>query len=96
MPPAKHSGHVGLPPPREIDPHGQAALLLVDSLIHALVDDGRLASEQAVNVVRDAAVVHAEGRSEGADAQRRRRDSLATLCQIASSLEADAKKPVTI
>ncbi|WP_174278434.1 hypothetical protein [Sphingomonas bacterium] len=96
MPPAKHPGHADLRKPRESDPYGQAALLLIDSLIHALVDDGSLANEQAVEVVRDAAVVHAEGKAEGADAQRRRKDSLATLCRIASSLEADAKKPVSL
>jgi hypothetical protein len=46
------------------DPHGQAALLLVESLMHVLVEAGVLTIRQAV----DAAVTAAEVKDDIADA----------------------------
>jgi hypothetical protein len=46
--------------------HGQAALLLIESLMHALVAKGSLTREEFVDVVEGAAEVEIELRSGGA------------------------------
>lgn len=74
------------------DPHGRAALVLVDSLIHALVEEGTLTGEQAIEVVHDAATVQAETDYREQDAERLH-DSLAMLEQIAASLQTVSIKP---
>ena len=68
------------------DPHGRAALALMESLIHALVDVGTLTDEQAVGIVQDAATVHAESDYSERDAERLH-DSLVMLDRIVASLQ---------
>lgn len=42
------------------DPHGQAALLLVESLIHVMVENGLLTREEALDAVRTSTEVKTE------------------------------------
>lgn len=79
--------------PREPDPHGQAALLLMDSLIHALIDADCLSTAQAVELVHDAATVHAETEIADAELSRRHDDSLGLLHRLAAGLRIDLEKP---
>ena len=74
------------------DPHGRAALVLIDSLIHALVDGGILTDEQAVDVVQDAATVQAESACSEQNSERLR-DSRIMLDRIAAGLRTVRIKP---
>ncbi|WP_174292935.1 hypothetical protein [Sphingomonas bacterium] len=74
------------------DPHGRAALVLMESLIHALVEDGTLTGEQAIDIVQDAATVHAESDYSERDAERLH-DSLVMLDRIVASLQTVSIKP---
>ncbi|WP_174298499.1 hypothetical protein [Sphingomonas bacterium] len=74
------------------DPHGRAALVLMDSLIHALVDGGTLTDEQAVDIVVDAATVQAETEYKEQDAERLH-DSLMMLDRIVAGLRTVSLKP---
>lgn len=47
-----------------VDPHGRAALLLAESMVHALVDRGVLSNDEAIEVVAIACEV-AEEQAEG-------------------------------
>ena len=46
--------------PESVDPHGRAALLLVESLIHLLVDKGHLTRSDAIDVIETASDVEIE------------------------------------
>jgi hypothetical protein len=76
----------------EPDAHGQAALLLTESLIHALVGNATLTTAEAVEVVTIAAEVKVEVASLAGESQGRMRESLALLSKIAESFEADRSK----
>jgi hypothetical protein len=49
-----------LPAVREPDAHGQAALLLTESLIHTLVENSAITNVQAIELIRIAAEVKVE------------------------------------
>ena len=76
----------------EPDAHGQAALLLTESLIHALVDNATLTTAEAVEVVTIAAEVNVEIASLAGESQGRMRESLGLLSKIAESVKADGTK----
>jgi hypothetical protein len=76
----------------EPDAHGQAALLLTESLIHALVDNATLTAAEAVDVVTIAAKVKLEVAREAGESQGRMRESLALLSKIMNSFAADSPK----
>lgn len=75
------------PGPHGSDPQGQAALLLVESLIHALIDAGQLSVKEAVGVAQialDAQIALADvGRAPPAASER--------LEAILRSLEIDLR-----
>lgn len=75
--------------PQVQDAHGQAALLLVESLIHGLREQSVLSASQAVAIVERAVEVQAElaASANGAAAPMWRSHSL--LSSIARSLRAD-------
>jgi hypothetical protein len=75
--------------PHRTDPHGQAALLLVESLIHGLCENDTLSVGQAVAIAERAAEVQLDcaQAADGPGAPLWR--SHALLSQIASSLRAD-------
>jgi hypothetical protein len=76
-------------PPRP-DPHGQAAILLVESLIHALVARAALSIDDAVDVVSVAVDATIEIAAERGDADDRHDPAAALLVAILASLRIDA------
>ncbi|MBA2935231.1 hypothetical protein HZF05_14175 [Sphingomonas sp. CGMCC 1.13654] len=71
------------------DPHGQAALLLVESLLHGLIEKRTLTIEEAVVIVDIAADVKAEIAADIGDAPHALQKSLSLLKSIAASLRHD-------
>lgn len=75
------------PPPREPDAHGQAALLLAESTLHALLEAKLLSRADVVEAVRTAAAVKIElADAEGESAATMQR-SLFLLERIEQSFE---------
>jgi hypothetical protein len=79
----------GLPAVREPDAHGQAALLLTESLIHTLVENSAITNVQAIEVIRIAAEVKVEVATAAHESKGRMQESLALLSKMASSFESD-------
>ncbi len=77
------------PPVAEPDAHGQAALLLTESLLHMLVESRGLTNAQAVDVVHTAAVVKVEVAEAAGESKSRMRESLALLSRMEDSFQAD-------
>lgn len=71
------------------DPHGQAALLLVESLLHALIEKSVLTAGEAVIIVQGAAEVKAEIASDVGDKPAETEKALSLLGAIAASLHRD-------
>jgi hypothetical protein len=78
-------------PPAIVEPdaHGQAALLLTESLIHALVENSTLTNVEAVALIRIAAEVKVEVATAAHESDGRMQESLALLSKMASSFETD-------
>lgn len=83
-------GYPAAPRSPEPDAHGQAAMLLVESLIHGLVDRQVLSVADAVEIVEAAADVKAEIASDMGDSPETMRRSLTMLAAISESLRLDA------
>lgn len=77
-------------PRAEPDAHGQAALLLAESILHALVETKALSLDQALDVVGTAAAVKVEVADEIGESEGRMKQSLALLDGIERSLMAEA------
>jgi hypothetical protein len=73
----------------EPDAHGQAALLLTESLIHALVENAALSNADAVGVIRTAAEVKVEVAEAADESKARMNQSLALLYRMAESFQVD-------
>jgi hypothetical protein len=73
----------------EPDAHGQAALLLTESLIHTLVENSTLTNVEAVELIRIAAEVKVEVATAAHESDGRMQESLALLSKMASSFETD-------
>jgi len=73
----------------EPDAHGQAALLLTESLLHMLVENRGLTNAQAVDVVHTAAVVKVEVAEAAGESRTRMLESLDLLKRMESSFQAD-------
>ncbi len=88
-----HSGKTtnGRPdsPPVEPDAHGQAALLLTESLLHALVETSTLSLADALAVVQTAAEVKIDVAAQIGESTGRMQASLNLLAGIATSLRVD-------
>jgi hypothetical protein len=78
-------------PPSKIEPdaHGQAALLLTESLIHMLVDHRILSLDQAVEVIQIATEVKTEVAAAAGESRTRINESLALLANMSNSFESD-------
>jgi hypothetical protein len=72
----------------EPDAHGQAALLLTESLIHMLVENRGLTNAQAVDVVHTAGVVKVEVAEAAGESKARMLESLALLTRMEVSFQA--------
>lgn len=77
-------------PLREPDAHGQAAMLLVESLLHALIARAVINVEEAIEIVDTAAEVKAEVAADLGDSPQTMRHSLALLEAISRSLKGEA------
>lgn len=72
------------------DAHGQAALLLVESLIHALIARSVIRHEDAIDVITVAVDVKVEIATDLGDSDDRMDKSLTLLLAIRDSLAGDA------
>ena len=88
--PDSPNGRTRLAAKSEPDAHGQAALMLAESTLHALVETSTLTLAEAVAVVRTAAEVKRDVATQAGESEKRMLESLALLSRIQSSLEADA------
>jgi hypothetical protein len=77
------------PPLAEPDAHGQAALLLAESLIHMLVDSQTLSLDQAIEVIEVAAEVKVEVAEAAGESTSRMNESLALLAKMSKSFGCD-------
>ena len=92
MPDVTNDNHLETDAPRrEPDAHGQAALLLVESLIHDLVARAVISVDEAIEIVEVAAEVKAEVAADLGDSPATMRHSLALLEAIGRSLRGDAR-----
>jgi hypothetical protein len=73
----------------EPDAHGQAALLLTESLIHTLVENSAITNVQAIDLIRIAAEVKVEVATAAHESKGRMQESLTLLSKMASSFESD-------
>ncbi len=67
---------------------GQAALLLVESLIHSLIDNGALTKEQAIEAIESASDLKEESASEHKEPNHILRRSLGLLQATRDSIDA--------
>jgi hypothetical protein len=67
---------------------GQAALLLVESVIHSLLDNGGLTKAQALEAIRTAEEVKHESLSDAKEPEATARKSLRLLGDMRRSIEA--------
>ncbi len=79
------------PSPRRSEPdaHGQAALLLAESMLHQLVERRVLTTAQALSTVRTACIVKAEVAAETHESVGRVQQSLDLLAGLERSLASD-------
>lgn len=89
--PDKGDGVRRMPPAAEPDAHGQAALLLAESILHTLLARGVLTLEETIAVVRTAAEVKADIAAEAGESAERMQASLDLLERIASSFATDGR-----
>lgn len=77
----------------ETDAHGQAALLLVESLLHGLLGRGLLTVEDTIDITTDAADVKEEIILQGTESDETAQHSLQLIARIAATLKIDRKLP---
>lgn len=70
------------------DAQGQAALLLIESLIHSLLDNGALTKPQALEAIESAMQVKEESAAEEKEPSGTLRKSLSLLVNMQLSIEA--------
>jgi hypothetical protein len=70
-----------------LDPHGHAALLLVESLIHGLCENATISAEAAVEIAERAVNVQSDHAEVAGDAGASHRQSHALLSGVAASLK---------
>jgi len=73
------------------DPHGQAALFLIESLLHGLIEKSALTTWEALAIVERAAEVKAENAPDLGDSPEALTKSLALIDAIAASLHHDIR-----
>ena len=83
--------HSAMPSPRrhEPDAHGQAGLLLAESILHTLLDAKVLTLDQAVDAVQTASEVKVEVAEEMGESRANMRQSISLLAAIGRSLAMD-------
>jgi hypothetical protein len=84
-------GQLTTPSINEPDAHGQAALLLTERLLNALVEISTLSNADAITVIRTAAEVKVEVASAAHESKARMQESLTLLSRMAASFEVDER-----
>jgi hypothetical protein len=80
-----------LPPPAgEPDAHGQAALILAEAMLHALVDMKTMTTQQALDIISSAEEIKTEVAGMSGESETRMQESLELLKRIGISIERDA------
>lgn len=77
-------------PSDEPDAHGQAALLLAESILHALVETKTFSLEGALSVIETTCEVKIEVAEKAGESAKRMQESLHLLRAISDSFAADA------
>lgn len=77
--------------PVEPDAHGQAALLLAESILHALVETQTLTVEAALSIIETTCEVKVEVAEQAGESRGRMQESLALLQAISASFAVDAE-----
>ena len=75
------------------DPHGQAALLLVESLIHGLCENSKLSADQAIDITERALDVQSDLAEAAEGAAAAMWKSHALLSAILASLKMEGCDP---
>lgn len=88
-----NDGAIAAATPKSADPHGQVALLLVESLIHGLIARTVISVADAVEIVGVAHEVKQATGAELGDSPADLRKSLALLSSLEQSLSIDLGKP---
>lgn len=73
----------------EPDAHGQAALLLTESLIHMMVEKSVITNGEAIEVIQTAAEVKIEVATAEGESKKRMKESLFLLSAMQVSFAAD-------
>ena len=76
-----------------VDPHGHAALLLVESLIHGLIERKVISVADAVEILDVATEVKSEIGPEMGDSPENLQKSITMLQAISASLRPDIPQP---
>jgi hypothetical protein len=87
--PIQEPDETNVPAARDPDPFGQAALLLVESLIHGLIARSALTAEEAVEIITVAIDVKTDVAAEFGDSPATMLKSLELLKAISMSLMQD-------
>ena len=82
---------VPLPPSDEPDAHGQAALILIESILHALVEKDVLTTHEALDAIHTAHEVKTEIATRAHESESRMQESLELLKRIAMTFEVDLR-----
>ena len=93
MPPASNDPTIAERASHSPDPHGQAALLLVESLLHDLIGKKLLTVAGAIDVINVACEVKQELADEMGDTRSTYEQSLALLSAMRRSMETDEIAP---
>ncbi|MDZ4138037.1 hypothetical protein ABIE62_002745 [Porphyrobacter sp. MBR-155] len=75
---------------QEPDAHGQAALLLAESILHALVETKTLSLAAALSVIQTTCEVKIEVAERAGESSTRMHESLGLLMAMSKSFAADA------
>lgn len=84
-----NSAPAATPSGREPDPYGQAALLLVESVLHGLIEQSVFTVAKAVELVNIAAEVKSDIGADLGDSAPTLQKSLTLLAAISGSLRSD-------
>ena len=85
-----HQTHIAKLAGVEPDAHGQAALLLAESILHAMVEANILSLDAALGVIETTCEVKIDVAEETGESNKRMQESLALLRAISASFKVDA------
>lgn len=75
----------------EPDAHGQAALLLAEAMLHAMVAKSLMTNQEAIEIVGSAAEIKVEVATAAGESSKRMNQSLALLSRMTTSLVSDER-----